>query len=171
VIACRCPGRWPSASRSRSIGHRRAGATQVGQDRRPGSCAAPRVRSAPTAPVTTAAATTVTSVDMVRTCGLDRFPDHAGSTLPRVLLPSADPIHIRSLIRRRRMSGHEGRMLARLGCAAYGDSPSDRYKKSLTANVRRHEGSKMILRHEVAHHLAAPSRTPKRGTPGGYPGG
>jgi hypothetical protein len=43
-------------------------------------------------------------------------------------------------------------MLARLGCAAYGDSPSDRYKKSLTANVRRHEGSKMILRHEVAHH-------------------
>src|SRR6478672_13837768 len=36
----------------------------------------------------------------------------------------------------------EGRMLERLGCAAYGDSPSDRYKKSLTANVRRHEGSK-----------------------------
>jgi len=64
----------------------------------------------------------------------------------------------------------EGRMLARLGCAAYGDSPSDRYKKSLTANVRRHEGSKMILRHEVAHHLAAPSRAPKRGTPGGYRG-
>jgi hypothetical protein len=61
-------------------------------------------------------------------------------------------------------------MLARLGCAAYGDSPSDRYKKSLTANVRRHEGSKMILRHEVAHHLAAPSRAPKRGTPGGYRG-